>query len=313
MKKAKEKPLPRDLGFGSVVGAEREQRLLNHNGTFTVGRRGLGWRAMLNVYYRLLTMRWPTFLGLVVAVFLGLNTFFALCYQACGPDSISGAEPGFRRAFFFSLHTLTTIGYGHVTPASLGADVLVLIESLTGVIGFAIITGIVFARFSRPYADIVFSDNAVVAPYRDGQALMIRVANRRSNQIIELQAKIFFAMLDTKSKTPKRLFEKLTLERDSIPFFPLSWTLVHPIDESSPLHGLSADDLERCGAEAMVLLTGIDETFFQTVHTRSSYKAHEIVWDVRFSNMFERHTSGVPRLVDVARIHDFEPVDAARD
>jgi len=298
----------RDLGFWTVVGAERQRRLLNRDGTFTVGRRGLGWRAALNTYYRLLTIRWPTFIAMVVGLFLVINTAFALGYLACGPEGISGAgEHGFRRTFFFSVHTLTTIGYGHMAPASLAVDVLVLVEALAGVLSFAIVTGIVFARFSRPHADIVFSQPAVIAPYRGGQALMFRIANRRHNQIIELEAKVFLSILDRKATKPARRFERLKLERSGIPFFPLSWTIVHPIDESSPLAGLTAEDLERDGAEVMVLLTGIDETFFQTVHTRTSYRASEIVWNARFGNMFEGHETGAPTLVDVARIHDIEP------
>jgi inward rectifier potassium channel len=302
---------PRDLGFGAVVGAERQQRLLNRDGSFTVGRRGLGLRAALNAYFRLLTMRWPTFIGVVVALFLALNAIFGLAYLACGPEGISGAgEHGFRRTFFFSVHTLTTIGYGHMAPASLATDVLVLVEAMVGVIGFAIVTGIVFARFSRPHADIVFSRQAVIAPYPPGSdgghALMFRIANRRHNQIIELEAKVFLSILDRSTSPPKRRFERLALERDRIPFFPMSWTVVHPIEGTSPLAGLTAEDLERGGTEVMVLLTGIDETFFQTVHTRTSYKASEIAWHARFQNMFEQDGSGAPSLVDVARIHDIE-------
>src|SRR4051795_4145694 len=229
-----------DLGFGSVLSRETP-RLLNRDGTFNVRREGLGPWERLNFYHYSLTMSWPRFLVIVGAGYFLTNAIFALAYMACGPHAVAGITGTttfgrFLDAFFFSVETLATIGYGNIVPVSFAADVLVTLESLVGLIGFAVIAGIVFARFARPVARIVFSRNAVIAPYRDVSAFMFRIVNMKTNEIVELAATL---LMTRRKGAVDREYIPLKLERERVVFFPATWTVVHPIDEKSPLWGMT--------------------------------------------------------------------------
>jgi len=205
--------------------------------------------------------------------------------------------------FFFSVQTFATIGYGGMHPVGLAANLLVTLESLVGLLGFALATGILFSRFSQPTAKILFSRNAIIAPYRGITAFEFRIANARSNELIQVEARV---MLSRLKPDGNRDFIPLKLEREKVVFFPLAWTIVHPIDEESPLWGLTQEDLTASQAEVLVLLSGIDETFSQTVHTRSSYRADEIVCGARFANLFNPPTSDGVLSVDVSRLDQIE-------
>jgi inward rectifier potassium channel len=303
-----------DLGFGSVVGGANEKRLLNRDGTFNPRREGMPFLASLNAYHFFLTISWKKFFAVVVAGYLGANVLFALAYLACGSDSITGQEAAkfggsFGRAFFFSVETLGTIGYGNIQPNGIMPNVIVTIESLTGLLVLALGTGILFARFSRPTAAIVFSERAVIGPYRNVTGFMFRLTNGRANQLIELEAKVLFSRMEGDS----RRYDQLTLERTRVVFFPMSWTIVHPIDEKSPLYGLTRDDLAERDAEFMVLLSGVDETFSQTVHARTSYKPNEIAVGERFVNIYNPVKRDGTVSIDVRRLGDTEPADEAEE
>jgi len=307
----------RDLGFGSVVSRQSRLRLLNRDGSFNVVRSGLGVLESLAPYHQLLTISWGGFLGLVALIYLVVNLMFAVAFVACGSDALAG--PGaemlggrFSRAFFFSIQTFATIGYGQIGPNGFAANILVTVEALVGLMYQALATGLLFARFARPTASIVFSRHAVVSPYNNGQGLMFRIVNRRRNEIIELGAQVLFSAMepDNRGGTVWR-YTLLPLERNKVTFFPLSWTIVHPIDEASPLAGKTAEELERTEAEILVLLSGIDETFEQTVHARSSYSADEIVWNARFQSMFRREDPRSRVSVDISQISEIETIDSA--
>ena len=304
----------RDLGFGSVVGRTSRQRLLNRDGSFNVVRSGLGLLESLTPYHELLTISWTGFLGLVGLLYVALNLVFAVAYLACGPEALLG--PGaemlggrFSRAFFFSIQTFATIGYGQIGPNGVAANLVVTIEALVGLMYQALATGLLFARFARPTASILFSRYAVVAPYSNGPGLMFRIVNRRRNEIIQLEAQVLFSSMepDSRGGTVRR-YALLPLERNKVTFFPLSWTIVHPIDDASPLAGKTPEELEQTQAEILVLLSGIDETFEQTVHARSSYRADEIVWNARFQSLFLPTDSRARVSVDISRVHEIEPV-----
>jgi inward rectifier potassium channel len=303
----------RDLGFGTVVATESRRRLLNKDGSFNVVRRGLPLRATLSPYSALLTMSWPRFLALVGAFYLVANALFAFGYLALGRDALIGPEHLaahglFWRAFFFSVESLATVGYGHIVPASFGAHALMTLESLAGLLMLALATGMAFARFSRPVARIAFSDRAVVAPYRGGTAFEFRIANQRKSQLIEVEAQVTFSRLEVHEGRRLRRFYSLPLERQRVMFFPLAWTVVHPIDEASPLRGLTREDLLASDAEFLVLLTAIDDAFAQTVHARSSYAAEEVVWSARFADIFLRRDGPEPVGVDLGRLDGIEAV-----
>ncbi|HVG23994.1 MAG TPA: ion channel [Thermoanaerobaculia bacterium] len=301
-----------DLGFGSIVARESRQRLLNRDGTFNVRREGLRFWQSLSAYHYLLTISWPKFFGYVVAAFLCTNAFFAFLYMLAGDGALNGTHantiPGmFLEEFFFSVHTLATIGYGTIAPATLTANIIVTIETLVGLVSVAVMAGISFARFSRPVANILFSDNAVIAPYRGGRAFMFRIVNRRSNQLVDVEAKVMLSRRRGGSVNDRE-FIPLVLERERVSLFPLSWTVVHPIDAASPLRDWTGQDVAECDAEFLVMLNGFDETFSQNVHTRSSYKSDEIVWGARFASMFQPKDEKGTISVDIRKLHDIERV-----
>lgn len=283
----------RDLGFGTRVAERSRERLLNRDGTFNVTRVGLPlWRA-LNPYHVLAETSWPRFFGLLFVGYVLVNLAFAAAYLACGPGALHGGHAGdsaagrFSDAFFFSVQTLATIGYGRITPVGIAANTLVALEALVGIVGFAIATGLAFARFSRPTAHILWSERAVVAPHRGATAFMFRLANQRRSQLLQVEAQVILARFVTGADGRRlRRFEPLPLERGKVMFLPLHWTIVHAIDADSPLHGASADELLRDEAEVLVLLSAFDETSSQTVHARTSYHAGEIHFGARFADMF---------------------------
>lgn len=302
----------RDLGFGSLVAREIRQRLLNRDGSFNVRRVGLPFFRTLSAYHHLITISWTRFLALMAGLYMVANGLFAVLYLACGPQALAAPATDsitsrFEQAFFFSVHTLATIGYGNVAPASFAANVVVTIESLVGLLGFGLAAGLMFARFARPTARIIFSEKAVVAPYRGMTGLMLRVANERSNQLIEVEAKV---MLSRRKPNGEREFRELALERQRVAFLPLTWTIVHAIDEASPLAGATWESLRECQAEFLVLLTGFDETFTQTVHARTSYRADEVVVGARFVNLLDPDSPDGILTVDVGRLHEIERVPA---
>lgn len=304
-----------DLGFGSVVARESRKRFLNRDGSFNVRREGLRPLDSLSPYHYLLTLSWPRFLAIAVTAYIVANASFAGIYVALGEGSLSGAEHldslnRYAKAFFFSVHTLATIGYGNVVPATFAADVVVTVESLVGLLGFAVVAGLVFARFSRPVARILFSEHAIVAPYRDaGTALMFRMVNQRNNQIVELEAKVLMSRRKLAGGgTTDREFVNLTLERDRVVFFPLAWTIVHPIVPGSPLYGVTEEEFRSWDPEILILLNGFDETFSQTVHTRSSYRDGEVIWGARFRTIFNPLTDEGIISVDVRKLHEIERV-----
>lgn len=281
----------RDLGFGSVVSRESKARLVNRDGSFNVQRSGLAFWQYFSPYHFMLTISWWQFFGITAALYVLGNTLFAWGYLSCGPDSLGTVYAGlehhtFLRSFFFSVQTLSTIGYGQVFPVGLGANALVTLESLTGLIGFAMVTGLLFARFSRPSAKLLFSRHALIAPYRGTTAFEFRVANARRNEVIEVSAKVMFTKFEMADGVRTRRYYLLPLERESVTFLPLTWTVVHPIDENSPIYGESVETLRQSQAEFIVLLSGFDETVAATVNQRTSFTPDEVLWGARFANAF---------------------------
>jgi inward rectifier potassium channel len=199
----------------------------------------------------------------------------------------------FLDAFFFSGQTITTVGYGAIHPIGFWASIVSLIESMSGLLGFALATGLLYGRFSRPNAKIMYSKNAVIAPYRGITAFEFRIANARKNQLIEVDTLVMLSMrLTENGQTVRRYFE-LPLERKQINFFPLPWTIVHPINEDSPMYGINFDELKESGAEFMILIKAFDDTFSQSVHSRSSYSIDELIWGAKFKNIYVESSKGI--------------------
>jgi inward rectifier potassium channel len=303
----------RDLGFGSVVAGQSRERLLNQDGTFNVKRTGLSFLKSLNLYHSLLGLSWTSFIALTLLLYFLSNVVFGVFYASLGPDALADStslpsDDVLIRGFFFSVQTFATIGYGTLHPVGYAANLLVTLESYYSMIATALITGIVFARFARPTAQLIYSKTAVIAPYRGKTGLMFRVVNGRSNQLIEVEAKVMFSRFVLRDGKISRQFDGLSLERDRIAFFPLSWTVVHPIDEDSPLFGLSEDELKQSDAEILVLLTATDETFAAVVHSRSSYKPHEVRIGHKFANMYNPTAEGETLSINIRKLSHIEKV-----
>jgi inward rectifier potassium channel len=276
--------------------AGRVRRIVNQDGTFNVRREGTTLRDF-HPYLLLINMSWPAFLATLFLGFIVINSVFAAAYFFMPTDELHGvdAASGFQRFladFFFSSHTLTTVGYGNIAPAGVEANVLASFESLLGVLGFAVATGLLFGRVSRPSARIGFSTNLLVTPYQDITSLQFRVVNRRKNSIVELEAQLLLMQVKTENGEPRRTYEALRLERERVLFLPLTWTVVHPIDNASPLWGKSPEDLARLQAEVLIQLKGHDDTFNQTVFARRSYRHDEVIWGARFAPAFFVNTQG---------------------
>lgn len=302
----------RDLGFGAVVSSRRHQRLVNRDGSINVLRSGLGVLETVAPYHHLLTTSWPTFMGLLVAVYFLVNLAFAALYVASGPTALLGAGADmlggrFSQAFYFSVQTFATIGYGQIGPNGFWPNFLVTLEALVGLMYQALATGLLFARFSRPAVSIVFSHRAVIAPYNGGVAFEFRVANRRRTQVINLEAQVIYSVMADDGRGGRvRRYHPLTLERNRVTFVPLAWTVVHPIDDASPLAGATSASLEASEAEVLILLSGIDETSGQAVHARGSYVAGEIVWNARFRSIYPEDGVTGALVGDISRLHDVE-------
>ncbi len=294
-----QKVLERELGLGSNTATN--DRMMNVDGSFNIQRdNATFWD---NSYYHMVRMSWPKFMGVVLLFFVGLNAFFSLLYNLIGIEHLKGIEPGgflhnFTQAYFFSSQTLTTVGYGHVSPNGLNANILASFESFLGLLSFALVSGLLYGRFSKPEANIAFSENMLVSPFKEGKALMFRMANARRSELIETEVQMILTMdqTDDAGNTIRRYWT-LPLELNKISFFTLSWTLVHAINEDSPLWGLTATDLETGKAEVFVLIKGSDDTYEQMVHARRSYLYDEIIWNAKFIPVISKNKQGHLRLL----------------
>ena len=264
------------------------------------------WR---DPYHLLLTLPWAIFFALLVLSYVFGNAVFALLYLA-GGDCIANAQPGsFLDAFFFSIQTVASIGYGAMYPKTVYANTLVTIEALVSLLGVPVMTGLAFARFTRPSARVVFSRVAVITPYDGLPALMFRTANKRRNQILEANLQVYLLRdeITTEGQSMRR-FYNLPLLRSQTPSFSLSWSVIHSIDENSPLYGTTPESLKQMQATIVVALSGLDETVAQVLHARHTYAAQDILWNHRLVDIFH-HTPEGHRYIDYNDFHDVVAIE----
>ena len=300
-----------DPGLGEKY-FKHTKRIINKDGSFNIKRTG-GGIASINAFHYLINISWTKFLLIVFAGFICVNIFFAILYQLAGIQNLSNAASrdemvSFLNTFFFSVQTFATVGYGGIHPTGIFSNIIASLESMTGILSFALATGLLYGRFSKPSAKIIFSDKAIVAPFKEGKALMFRVANSRENILMEMEANAMLTYLDKIDSRFTRKYYPLKLEIKFIYFFPLPWTIVHPIDEDSPLYGKTPKDLEELEAELLIMVKGFDDSFSQHVITRSSYKYNEIDWDVKFVRAYTTDETG-ETIVDLEKVSETEPVD----
>ena len=283
--------------------------------SFRIGRRVItqigaeapSWR---ETYHFVLGLNWFQFLALVAVLYFAINALFGAAYWLV-PGSLANARPGkFSDAFFFSVETLSTVGYGEWSPATFYGHMVASIESFVGLLAVAMTTGIVFVRFSRPRARIMFSREAVVAPFNGVPTLMIRAANERHNLLLEASVRVTLIRREVtlEGVTIRRLID-LPLVRDQNPTFVLTWTVMHAIDAGSPLYGRTEEQLAESQETMVVSIVGIDETLNETVYARQEYRLGMIRFNHRFIDVVTQ--DGERTTVDLRRLHDLTPIEAA--
>ena len=269
-------------------------------------RIGDGRPPVSDLYHALIRMSWPAFIGSFLLTFFVYNLIFAAAYALdIGGLNVAAAEhlPSFAIAFFFSVHTLATVGYGNIYPEDLFTNIVVVVEITLGLLFFALTTGLVFARFSRPTARVLLSDVAVVRPWEGTQTLQLRAANQRRNFIFEANVRCSLLRLETFEGRSMRRFYDLKLERSVTPVLSLSWTIMHRIDEHSPLFGITQEMFEEKGYEIIFSLTGLDSTVSQPIHARAAYGPGQVLWNHDFVDVLSTDESG-RIVIDYRRFHD---------
>lgn len=301
-----------NTGFGANSTIEGG-RLTNKDGSVNLRKTGLPFWERISLYHTLLRMHRAKFV-LSIFLFYGvLNTFFASLYLLNGVAHLKGSEAGgneslsdFMQAFFFSSQTLTTVGYGHISPAGLGANIIASTESFIGILSFALVTGLLYGRFTRPKAYISFSDNTLIAPHKGFRAIMCRIATYKNNHLTDVEAQLNVALHIKDNGALVTRFYPLKLEISKVNSLALSWTLVHLIDESSPLYQMSFEEMEEAKIELLLFIKGFDDHFSNIVQQRTSYTSKEIINGGKFLPMFRRSEDGTATILELDKINLFE-------
>jgi len=297
-------------GFGTRTDNQPE-RLINQDGTVNVKKVGLTFFDHFSIFHFLVTTNWTKFNLLVISSYFLITSFFGCIYYLIGVEQLglSTESPlsDLLHSIYFSAQTFSTVGYGRANPLAHTANLIAVAEMLIGMMYLALAAGLLFARFSRPVSKIVFSKKALIAPYRQGKGFMIRLSNAKTNILLEVEVKVLLVMVVEENGKEVRKFYDLPLEMNKINMLSMTWTVVHPIDETSPLFEMNKGQLEKSRAEFMILIKGINDTLSQAIHSRTSYKSDEIEWDARFTPIF-KNSNGVTE-VAIDKISEFEKVN----
>lgn len=301
-----------NTGFGTNASSYGG-RFITKNGNANVKKSGIGLFESISWYHTMLNIpRWKFFVIIVIFYFL-VNFIFASFYYAVGVEHLNGvtattALDKFGQAFFFSIQTFTTVGYGHISPTGFLTSLVAAVEALFGLLSFAIATGLFYGRFSKPKAHIKFSENALIAPYKDGTALMLRLTPYKNTNLTDAEAKITLGIKLEEKGAATNKFYTLDLEMSKVNLLNLSWTLVHPITENSPLYNFTQEDYANIDGEVLVFVKVFDDMFSTTVVKRSSYSFDEIVFGAKFLPMFSRSDSANKTVLHVDKLNSHEKI-----
>jgi inward rectifier potassium channel len=309
------KPQSQEVGFGKTENAQ--QRLMNPDGTYNFVRVGLPWYESFNFYHFLISSSWLSFFAIVILWYTVMNFIFTGIYYAVGIQHLGGMIfsndfEHFMEVYFFSAQTLTTVGYGRINPVGISISAVASFEALVGLLSFALFTGLLYARFAKPNVLLRFSKNAIFAPFNTGIALMFRFANKQNSSLINMKAQITLSLMekDEKGITNRKFYTPLGLERDSVIFFPSTWTIVHPIDDTSPLYGMAWEDVKEAKPEILILVSGFDESFDEKIHSRYSYDLLDMIWGAKFIKIIGTNAEG-KHIFDIGKLDDYDkmPID----
>jgi inward rectifier potassium channel len=299
-----------DTGFTNK-SLKNMPRAFNPDGTVNVKRRFGGFSDAYDLYHSLIMMSWIKFLAMIISYYIVANSIFASIYLIVGVENFRGLERtenlnDFWYLFFFSAQTLTTVGYGHIHPVSFSANIISAFEAMIGLLGFAFATSILYARFSRPSSKIIYSDFALISPYKNINGFIFRMVNGKPSDLIEVKASIILGINDEDSEA--RRFYELKLERDRVNFMTLNWNVVHPIDITSPIYGLNLEQLKKRSAEFFILIRGFDDSYSEIVYSRRSYTADEMLEGYKFIPMPNTANDKGQIILDVTTINEIEKV-----
>jgi len=302
-----------DSGFG-VQANQRGGRFVNKDGSFNMRKEGLPLLERISFFSNLLELSWTQFFTFILLFYLLANVVFTLLYLAAGFNDLQGLISittwgKIKEVFFFSTETFTTVGYGRVNPIGDGAHVISSLESMTGFLSFALVTGLLYGRFSRPRAYIAFSENALISPYKNGIALMFRMVPYKVNHdLTDARITISAVFMEMEEDKPIYKFYKLKLERERVDTFSMNWTVVHPIDEESPLSNFSKEDMKQSDLELYVQVNGFDSIFANMVMVRSSYTYEEIIFGAKFKPMYHESPDGNTTILELDKLNEFEKI-----
>jgi inward rectifier potassium channel len=308
----KVKPLD-DTGFGAN-GRDSGGRFVNRDGRPNVLKRGIPVLERYSWFHSMLSIpRWK-FLLFIFLIFIVVNLVFAGIYFLIGIEHLGGIEKGsaghnFLEAFFFSLQTYTTVGYGRINPVGYLTSSIAAFQAFLGLMTFALATGLMYARFSKPNAYLKFSDIAVIAPYKEGIALMFRFAPYKNNNLTDAEVKVSLAMRPEENGKLTNRFFNLALEISRINALALSWTIVHPIDENSPIYGMTKEDIKNTFMELMVFVRAFDEDYSNTVVARTSYTNSEMIYGARFKIMYHPDENSNKTILQINKLNEVEKMD----
>jgi inward rectifier potassium channel len=302
-------------GFGTNASSYGG-RFINKDGSANIEKRGLTFFSRISWYHTMLNMPGWKFLGILLAFYVAVNFVFAILYYAIGVEYLSGIEAGgsqwlrFGKAYFFSAQTFTTVGYGHISPSGFATSALAAAEALTGLLSFAIATGLFYGRFSRPKAFLKFSHHALISPYRGGTGFMIRMAPYKNTNLIEAEARMTLGMtIKDDAGNMLNKFYVLPLEMDKITTLSLSWTLVHHITEESPFYGFTKEDFAAAEGEVIIYIKAFDDLFSSTVATSTSYTFDEVVYGAKFDMMYGENEDNTKTLLHLGKLNSFNTVE----
>ena len=305
-----------NTGFG-INTSDYGGRFINKNGLPNIEKRGIDYFGRISWYHTMLQMpRWK-FLCILFLFYFGMNLIFAIIYVSIGINHLQGIIANsmwekFGEAYFFSAQTFTTVGYGRISPKGFTTSTVAAFEALIGLLSFALATGLFYGRFSKPKAYVRFSNNAVLAPFNNGLAIMMRVAPYKNNNLIDAEAKVSVGIIMEENGSPKNKFFSLELEYEKVNSLTLSWTIVHPITENSPFYKFTAEDFANAKGEVLIFFKAFDDMFSNTVAARTSYTLQELVVGAKFEPMYHRDKERNTTILELDKLNSYIATDISK-